>query len=212
MAEFDRMEQPSSAKETKKVVLVVALGALLVGLIVFEMIKKGPQEANAATPGALNQPAELSGMDESANTLRQALLHDPTASLLHAAAATQPDLTLRNPFRMAPDWMKILVTSGGTDTAVPTVPLKQPDPPRGVTMSVTPQAVRAEDYKLQTIVNQGAEGMTAMINNRFVKEGDVLGKARVLEIRNNGVTLQHVDFPNGPKTDVMMRTGMSSQP
>ncbi len=193
MGDFDRFEKPSHANESKKLVMVVGLGAALLALVGFQFVKHGPQSASAAvTPDADITPT----VSETPAALRQALAVNPTADLLRSDASVQvAPKPMRNPFRMGSAWLASLhseqVKPSADDNAKPQ--------PRPVSFEpVVPQVVRAEDYKLSIIVS--GPSMSAIINGKLAHVGDVIGKARILKITGEEVTLQHADFSDGPTT------------
>lgn len=201
MGDFDRFEKPAQANESKKLVMVVALGAMLLGLVGYQFVKRGPQQAAAAE---LSGPPELASANETPAVLRDALTHNPTAKLLQNDGTQAPaPKPLRNPFRMSKEWLAVLnppvqpVKPTNNTTTKPIVP-------QVVVNTVVPITLRAEDYKLSSVVTTG-NGMAAIINGKVVRAGDVMGQARILEITGEEVTLQHVSFPDGPITTISMQ-------
>ncbi len=212
MGDFDRVQQPGSApkNETKKIAMVVLLGAVLLGMLGYNMIKKGPGQAAAA------QPANESGgggngavtvIDQPTDVLRAALAQDPAATLLKNPDANQfPTTTLRNPFRMS-----VAMYDSIKPKAVEVAPAPTPNPTPGPTPNVLPtptptgtpavKTLVAGAYKINTIIVSNGH-LSALINGRLVSAGGVVGDALVLEVRDNGVTLRHKDFPDGPTMDI----------
>ncbi len=45
---------------------------------------------------------------------------------------------------------------------------------------------------------QRGDTLYAIINNKILTTGNVVGKARVVAIQSDSVSLQHVDSPDGP--------------
>jgi hypothetical protein len=199
MGDFDRFEKPNQANEPKKLVMVIALGAALLGLVGYQMVKRGPQQASAAESG----DAPAAAVSETPAVLRESLAQDPTASLLRAdgdvTPATKP---MRNPFRMANAWLTTLHRPVQVNTQNPIETTKQP--PRVIVDPINPVPLRVEDYKLSSIVNMGPS-MAAIINGKVLQVGGVVGRARIVKISGQEVTLQNIDFPDLPATTLSMQ-------
>jgi len=207
MGDFDRNETGGKKDETKKMVMVGALGVLLLGLIWFQFMKKSP-EAMAEANGADAQAASTTG-DATDQTPEQAmadLQNDPTAGLLStpAGAGATDAKPPRNPFHMADAWRASLVKPAEPGPVTPThSDVQRPHLP------ATPSSLLAENFKLSGIVRQGPS-LCAIINNKIVTAGSIVGKARVIEIREDGVTLQHVDSADGPLLQLSSRPAAES--
>ncbi len=104
MGDFDRRESAGKKNESKKLVMVGILGALLLGLVVFQFNKKSPEAMAGPVAGSNGggQPAAIEQTPEQAMAL---LARDPTSGLLDtksltSVAAAPP----RNPFVMDAAW------------------------------------------------------------------------------------------------------------
>jgi len=197
MGDFDRVEKSNQAGESKKLIMVVTLGATLLGTVGYQLVKRGPQQASASE---IPEGPAVS-VSETPAVLRSTLLQNPTTGLLQGSEKPPAAKPMRNPFKMADSWLALL------HQIKPDKPPVLPDPPKTQPKPV-PEVValglRAEDYKLSSIVNS-VTGMSAIINGRVVNEGGTVGKARVLRISGEEVLLQHIDFPNGPTTTLSMQ-------
>jgi hypothetical protein len=202
MGDFDRFEKPAQANESKKLVTVAALGALLLGLVGYQLVKRGPQQAAAAE---ISGQPEAASASETPAALRDALTNNPTATLLQKdGLQAPPPKPLRNPFRMSSAWLAALNPPVQATRVPTTTAATRPVVPQIVVNAVVPITLRAEDFKLSSVVTTGS-GMAAIINGKVVRAGDVVGQARILEITGEEVTLQHVSFPDGPITTISMQ-------
>ncbi len=205
MGDFDRNPTAAKPNESRKLVIVLSLGALLIGLVALQFLKggTGPQSASGApvpsgsplAPPVLANEISPAALDAMMNELKA----DPTTALLcqdlrgdHSLAAVP-----RNPFAMSDAWLKDL----GSHPPQPAATRSSSTPPPATIPGVPALSLRVEDFKLATIVNSDM----AVINGKIVKVGDVVAGARVLKIRNDGVTLQHVDSPGGPTIELSMQ-------
>jgi hypothetical protein len=212
MGDFDRHSNNSAKpNETKKMVIVLALGVVLIGLVAMQFMKRGsPQTAVGAPVGsgvALPPPvlSEEISPQALANMLSD-LQNDPTRPLLRPGAANDSALNVapRNPFRMSRDWLDSLFTPVVTPATAPVLIVEPVQPVRPVatapveTRPYVPApriiVLQASDYKLSGILN----GTMAVINGKVVKVGDVVSKARVIEINDSTVRLQAAESPAGP--------------
>ncbi len=205
MGDFDRVEKPNPAGDSKKLVIVVALGAALLGLVGYQLVKRGPQQASAAESTA----APAAGVTDSPAVLRDALTQNPTAGLLRPDGSAAPTVKpMRNPFRMGGAWLASL------HQAQPIKPTVQNDtprqPPKANVDPIAPVALRIEDYKLSSIVNMGSS-MAAIINGKVLQVGSVVGKARIVQINGQEVVLQNVDFPDQPNMTLSMQPKLNQQ-
>ena len=207
MGDFDRVQNPSAKNESKKIGLVILLGLVLVGVVVFHFTKQGPQVASAA-PGPLGNPTpDPIAATESPDKALTALEQDPTAHLLPAPAIEDPTLSKvpRNPFRISSVMLAGIVKP---------VEIVTPQPAPTVPIPTTPQVIkpiepplRIEDYKLSSVLHVGGK-LTAVINGKIVSSGMLVDKARVLDIREDGVTLQNSQAPDGPTINLNMQPRM----
>jgi hypothetical protein len=211
MGDFDRNDNSAKPDETKKLVIVLGLGVVLIGLVAMQFMKRGAPQAAAGAPmgnGVALPPPVLSEeiSPQALATMMNDLRNDPTRPLLRGSAAADGLLSTppRNPFRISNAWLQSLFAP---QTAV--APATKPAP---ATTNPAPQpiplpspssfALRAEDYKLTGILN----GTMAVINGKVIKVGDTVGKARILNIDDNSVRLQSADFPNGPTLVLSLTT------
>ena len=198
MGDFDRLQAAPKGNDNRKALLALVLAVVLVAMVAHWYFG-GPAVAGAALP--LPLPHDDGTSPEALARLHAELNDDPTAALLHSSA--KPDVISqipRNPFRMAPAWAALLIKT--TPTPEPPKPATQTAPlePAFTVAATRPEspAIRASDYRLQGTFNLG--GWEAFINNKRVRVGDTVDKARVLEIREDAVVVRHVDYPDGPKT------------
>jgi hypothetical protein len=208
MGDFDRVQQPGAkTNETKKVAMVVVLGAVLLGMLGFQMLKKGPGQAAAANTSSGSEPAAAApGIDQPTEVLRAALAQDPSASYdLTGQGAVFPTSTLRNPFRMSQEFHTHLKPEKPPEIK-PVVPVNPVEPVRPP-VHITPAAIKSlppAAYKLSMITVIGGN-LSAMINARLVSAGAIIGDALVVEVRDDGVTLRHKDEPSGPTLELTLR-------
>ena len=210
MGDFDRHSSSPKPNETKKMVVVLALGVVLIGLVAMQFMKGGSPQSAVGAPvggGVALPPPDLS-QEISPQTLAlmlNDLQNDPTRSLLNAGPAGHAalDAAPRNPFRMSADWYQSLFAPGvvpATATAPAFNPVTSPgaaaagDSHPPVAPGGRTVTLQASDYKLSGILN----GTMAVINGKVVKVGDTVGKARVLDIAENTVRLQPADSPASP--------------
>jgi hypothetical protein len=213
MGDFDRNDNSPKPNETKKLVVVLALGVVLIVLVAMQFMKGGAPQAAVGSPvgnGMALPPPILSDeiSPQSLATMLGDLQNDPTAPLLRTGARGGGPLNTppRNPFRMNGDWYHSLQRQDPVQPVVATRPDPVPVyvPPHLPDPTPTPTVLKAADYKLTGILN----GTTAVINGRIVKVGDIVGQARVLEVRDNGVRLQAADSPEGPTLLLSMGTSL----
>jgi hypothetical protein len=199
MGEFDRKDIAPKKTGGKQLVMVGVLGATLLGLLVYEFTAKGPQTAAASAIGDGGTPAPLASLSTPDQVL-SSLSSDPTEKLLLENHVPDPIGTkvLRNPFRMSSQWRAAL-------TPAPAAVISQPVTNTHGTPRPEPVRVAADGYKLTTIVN----GQYAVINNKIVTVGAVVDKARVLDIQADRVVLQSVDWPEGPRTELLLNAPLN---
>lgn len=191
MGDFDRNASPDKKNESKKLVMVAALGAVLLGLIWFEFMKKSPEAmAGQVAPAAA---AASDAAAQSPDMLMAELKVDPTAGLLiREGTPAQDSRPPRNPFHMADGWRASLVRPAEPGPVVHNdTPHPKPAAP------AAPLPLSSENFKLTGIMHAGSS-LYAIINNKILTVGNIVGKARVVEIREDGVSLQQVDSPDGP--------------
>ena len=197
MGDFDRKDDAPKKTSRKQWVMAAVLGTALLGVVAYEFGGNGPQTA-AASGVNIGGSSEASSAETPEQVLG-ALKNDPTQKLLlesHSADPIGPTL-LRNPFRVSNQWRSTLVSIQA--------PIAAPAPEVHVTARVEPTRVAAEGFKITSIVN----GQYAVINNKIVTVGAVVDKARVLEIRSDRVVLQSVDFPDGPRTELLLNAPLN---
>jgi hypothetical protein len=219
MGDFDRNDNSPKSNETKKLVIVLALGVVLIGLVAMQFLKNGSPQTAAGAPVntgvALPPPVVSEELSPGtlANMLHE-LQNDSTQTLLRPGAAGDAalDTAPRNPFRMSNDWLRSLFNTKPVAPAL--TPTSNPAPMFVTTRPVPPTypapspiALQAADFKLTGILN----GTMAVINGKVVKIGDVVGKARVIDITDNSVRLQPADFPNGPTLVLSMGSLLDAQ-
>jgi hypothetical protein len=208
MGEFDRHQNQPRGNDTRKAVMALVLGVVLI-IMLANWYLKSPPAAVAGVPAAVSAGASpfILSDDMSPTALAQLqtqLNSDPTGALLldRGTAPATDAPALRNPFRVAPAWQARLIRQAAPQVVADPQPRiavePQPTPPR-------PEipALRSADYKLQSLFVQNGQ-RSALINSREVRVGDVVGKARVLEIRDNAVILQHLEAPNAPPITLSM--------
>jgi hypothetical protein len=207
MGDFDRHNSSPKNNETKKLVVVLGLGVVLIAVVAMQFMKRGAPQAAAGAPvgngAALPQPVLTEEISPQAlANMTNDLKNDPTAPLLRGPAMADRVLNTppRNPFRMSGAWLQSLLAAqtpvAAATKPASTPPVVTPFPAPMVTPFPAPalNVLRAEDYKLTGILN----GTTAVINGRIVMVGDTVGKARIIDITDNTVRLQSADSPNGP--------------
>ena len=69
------------------------------------------------------------------------------------------------------------------------------------------KSLRAGDFKLTAILDK-----KAVINNKVVQVGEMVGEAKVLDVRDNAVVLQHGKYSDGPTIELHMNSGLLTQP
>lgn len=216
MGDFDRNTSSAGEKpaDTKKMVIVVALGVVLIGLVAMQMMKHGggPQVAAGAPVAdgvALPPPvvAEEISPDALAHMTAD-LQNDPTSKLLRQESRGDDSLNAvpNNPFSMDGTWLATLIRPGRTTPVQAVQPTQEPVRQANPTPLAAGTALRAEDYKLASIVN----GNMAIINGKIVKTNDIVGKAKVLQIRDDAVVLQSFDSPTGPTIEISMSTRLTN--
>ena len=203
MGDFDRNEAGGKKGETKKLIMVGALGVLLLGLIWFQFMKKSP-EAMASSGDATAAGSTTETTEQTPEQAMADLQSDPTAGLLTAPTGATPadGKPPRNPFRMADAWRISLARPA---EAGPVAHVETPRPH----VAATPLSLSAENFKLEGIIRQGP-ALCAIINNKIVTAGAIVGKARVVDIREDTVTLQHVDSSDGPLLQLSSRPASDS--
>jgi len=215
MGDFDRNDNSGKRNEAKKLVAVLGLGVVLIVLVAMQFMKNGGPQAAAGAPVnngvALPPPVVSEEISEKAlaNMIND-LQNDPTKPLLRNGAATDHalDATPRNPFSLSNVWLNELIRP--VSTASQTQPQHTEPRPYVTSLPVNaaqPLALRAEEFKLASIIN----GNMAVINGKVVKAGDVVGKARIVDIREDGVTLQLADFPNGPRMELSIQPRLNKE-
>jgi hypothetical protein len=213
MGDFDRNVSASSDKpnETKKMVVVLGLGVVLIGLVAMQMMKKGngPQPAVGAPAGngvALPPPVLTEEISPNALAVMTAQLqNDPTSQLLkvgHEAGDPKLDAVPRNPFALSSALLANLRTE---PRIVPAPVTPNPVQPTPTPVAVAIPAPRREDFKLSMI-----SGDMAIINGRIVRVGDIVDpqknggtvKGRVLQIRSDAVLLQNPESIDGATIEI----------
>src|SRR5215213_8266736 len=101
MGDFDRNEKAAEGSQTKKLIMVGVLGAVLLGVVAMQMMKSGPSQAAAAPQGNDPAVAAAPGADENPELIRAALLQDPTKALLVGERSPADASPPRNPFGMS---------------------------------------------------------------------------------------------------------------
>jgi hypothetical protein len=205
MGDFDKKQTLSSAdiaaKEKKKLLWVGILGASFLGVVVFQVTRTGPQTAKAfggpEAPTVAVAPEQtplqaLAGLDPA---------RDPTARLLLGDSELPSHLVQvpRNPFRLSDDMRSQLIK---------TVEVK-PEPVRPVQTRIVvshPHDPHAptDSLRLQGIFSQGDKRF-ASINDKIVTAGQVIGQARIVEIRDDQVLVRHADYPGGPSSALHLK-------
>jgi len=176
---------------------------VLVGVLAFHFSKPGPQRAVASSGGA-SEILPLPASTETPETVIKSLTVDPTAELLSTASVEDPVLSNvpRNPFSMSKAWIKKLQP----EPVVAPEPVKAQPQPKPQVVTLMPKAplvpLKIEDYRLEMIYRQG-DKLTAVINGKFVSAGMMVDKARILDINNDGVTLQNSESPEAPPIKIM---------
>jgi hypothetical protein len=204
MSDFDK--QPANGEPPKqggKVVLLGALGALLLGVVAFHFLKGSPQSASASPIS--NADAATGAADVATETPAQAqaaLANDPTVSLLRNTGDTDAAFAVlpTNPFLLNEKWRATLVKA--TDPVATAEPLRADSTPAPVVAA--PQTVSADGFKLSGIFRE-SQRMVAIINGNIVSAGMVVGNAKVVDIREDKVVLRHVNAPNGPTVDLLLK-------
>jgi hypothetical protein len=210
MGDFDKKQEASAAdaaaKEKKKLAMVGVLGAALLGVLVWQF-KGGPQSVGAQSFGgpaggdqALVSPEQtpaqaLAGLDPS---------KDPTKDLLLGSAALPENLMAvpRNPFKLSDEWRTVLVKQVDTPKLEPVRPVI--DTPRAVVTQPKAPPADVAGLKLQGIFRQG-DKLFASINGQILTVNATIGKARIVEIRDEQVLLRHADWPGGPVTALSLK-------
>jgi hypothetical protein len=204
MGDFDKNQAPKDAGEKKKLVIVGLLGAVLLGVVYFHFMKSGPAVANAGIAPAEGAQGVVAALrtDETAAQARAALEADPTKHLLTGGTELDPALEKvpHNPFRMSDKWRATFVKQAVVTPRVEIVP-RVTDPKDPVVINTPAVAVDTRDMKLM-MITRGSRGLQAIINGNIVSVGQTVGSARVIEIKPDSVTLQHVDFPDGPTSSL----------
>jgi hypothetical protein len=201
MGDFDRRhEKPATNDQSKQITLMIVLGLVLTGVLGYHFMKSGPQPAKAAPAGMGGIPVPI--IEETPEQASDLLRQDPTAALLRPTAAVDDSLNKlpRNPFLISEQWRASLVTAiepAVTPTAAPAVVT-----PRPITVRAIP-VPKAEHFKLGSTMRQGG-GYVAIVNGRIVTVGGLVGDARVLDIQEGRVVLQHSEYPEGPKLELTM--------
>jgi len=216
MGDFDRQESGGAkSKDTKKAVLALVLGMVLIGLLANWYLKRTMQPPVAPGSGGAAVPVPIVDDDMSPAglvKLQAELKNDPTKALLQPKSATVVAVLPRNPFRMSDGWMRELYPPAApvpTPIAVTPTNNGTPTPPPPVV--VQPLGLNPADYKLQSLFSSGA-GFAALINSQTVRVGDIVGVAKVLDIQIDKVILQHFNYPDGPKLVLPWKDGMLSKP
>ncbi|HUO07363.1 MAG TPA: hypothetical protein VM008_03615 [Phycisphaerae bacterium] len=197
MGDFDKQKTSDPSAEKKKLAVVGALGAILIGVLVVHSVKSGPQSASASVFSSASDTPGDATMDETPAQAEAALANDPTAKLLRGSSKPeQPsgERTPHNPFLISPEWRNMLVRAPEVHEPIYT--------PQPTVYTPAPQAVNLQNYKLSGILQQRDKTLCAIINGRIVSTGMTVDDARVVDIAPDHVTLQHADSPTGPKSDL----------
>jgi hypothetical protein len=166
----------------------------------YHFLKGGPQSALAANPG--ESSADVAASSDQTPTEALAALdpsRDPTRDLLLRAAALPSDLLTvpRNPFKIS-DVLHAQIIKPRQAAAKAAEPHVEPtriiEEPRPVA-----ETLKATDFKLAGIIRRDTQ-LVAIINGHFLAKGEIVGKARVVDIQDDHVTLRHKDWPDGPET------------
>jgi hypothetical protein len=206
MGDFDKKDATSSAdaaaKEKKKMIMVGVLGAALVAVVLYQFNKSGPQVAKgfgapeaqqlAASP-ELTPIQALAGLDPS---------KDPTARLLLGSPELPREFVSppRNPFKLSDDMRTQLIkvvevkAEPAKVVHVPQVRVTQPRAP----------LANIAGLKLQGIFQRG-DKFHAIINGSIVTVNAVIGKVRIVDIRQGQVLVRHADWPGGPVSALSMK-------
>jgi hypothetical protein len=196
MGDFDRHAKQNEAAQSKKLIMVGVLGAVLVGVVAMQFMK-GPAVADAsALPGAGGGSA-AQAPEESPEVLRASLLKDPTPELLAAGPRAKTVVPIeRNPFAMAHTWRTALAPKEPTPEPTPVAVTVQPEPVAPVIAAPQPLELKAADYKLSMILVSNNQYI-ALINGLTVSTGSRIKDALVLDVQADTVVLRHKDFENG---------------
>jgi len=205
MGSFDK-QAPASGKDkqAKQMVMVVGLGLALAVVVWFQFMKPSPRPASAGEPG--NAVEFTAAPAESIAAAMADLVKDPTETLLVARNTPQyPELSKapRNPFQMSSKWMSTLVRpeTAATNSQPENPVVERPMHSNGALIL----SVNTESLKLQGIFRESASTYTAILNGSIVKAGSVLGKTRVIKVLEDRLILQHVDSPEGPKAELVLK-------
>jgi hypothetical protein len=205
MGEFDKNPAPASAatSEKKKLMIVGLLTAVLAGVVGYHFLKGGPQTAEASGGG--QDPAIAPVVVVAEQTPLQALealdpSHDPTSKLLRGSAALPAEMldVPHDPFKLS-EFLRAQVFRPKLAEPKPVEPRHDDVKPQVVEAGPKPQAVNADEFKLAAIMRQNQQ-LVAVINGNFVKKGETVGTAKVINITDDRVTLRHIDWPDGPVT------------
>ena len=198
MGDFDRKEKKAGSDQTKQIGIMIALGAVLIGVVGYHFSKGGGGPAPVQA-GAIPMPV----IDETPEQASNALKQDPTASLLRETQDVDTSFgkTPPNPFLMGEAWRSSLVAVpiANPERVVELPPNTGQNPTR---IRIIP-APKAENFKLASIVRQGGS-LSAIINGRIVGVGAVVGDARVIAITEAGVVLQNAESSNGAKLELTL--------
>lgn len=203
MGDFDVNPNPNSSGEKKKLVLVSVLGLVLAGVLGYHFFGNSPQNAVAAVPNSGDSIPQDMTLALSPDDALKGLENDPTSKLLRNSDRNDPSLDKvpNNPFRMSDRLRQGLTNSSGKPI------FTDPGPH---TVGPTPVTLRSDNYILSTIVRQN-DRFIAILNGNFVQAGSVFDETRVVDVLEDRVILQHVDYPNGPKTIVKIRQAARPQ-
>jgi hypothetical protein len=200
MGDFDRKPEKSGQKDQgKQMILMAVLGVIFVGVLGYHYMGRGPQAALAAPGmgGGIPMPVADETPEQASNALRE----DPTAALLRNSTAIDTSLNTlpRNPFMMSDQWRSTLIQEAppAMTPVAPTVITPRPVNARTIPVP------KAENFKLGSTIRQGG-GYMAIINGRIVSKSAVVDDARVVDIQEGRVVLQHADHPDGPRIELTM--------
>lgn len=204
MGSFDKNKPNPAAKQKQQIAMMVALGVVLAGVMFYQFGRGTPRSAEAASftqePAAAETPSAT--WTESTTEALAKLNQDPTANLLRGSGgAVDPTLEVppENPFAMSGKWRSTLVK---LETTQPTNVLTVKEP---VVQTVTkPQTVSADDIKLQGVFRDN-RGIHAIISGKIVSVGSVLGNARIVDIQDDRIVLQHASSNDGPRVEVLIK-------
>ena len=164
MGDFERNENPGKKNETRKLVVVLALGAVLVGLVALQFMKNGGPQAAAGAPVtngvALPPPVVTEELSASAlDGMMNELKNDPTQPLLRQEAEMDLQLAVppRSPFHLSSSWLGLLVKPVIVPPPPPDPdPEPDPEPEPQVQVQVQPQPQTQPPSCCQAITSSSA--------------------------------------------------------